>query len=125
MLKAGFTCRAVWPYQRLVNELDPELLTDHTEGGPNLADPTVRARQYHTRHIRNMSVLRRPLNPTSDLWRQLMQTGFPFIKRELLRDNPTHVPDVAEWREVAAAQSAANLQFIERDLQRTLKSRTP
>jgi len=125
MLKAGFTCRAIWPYQRLVNDLDPDLLTDHTEGGPNLADPTVRARQYQTRHIRNLSVLRRPLNPTSDLWRQLMQTRFPFIKRELLRDNPTHVPDVAEWREVAVAQSAANLQPIERDLQRTLRDRTP
>ena len=44
LLKAGFTCRAVWPYQRLVNDLDPDLLTDHTEGGPNLADPTIRAR---------------------------------------------------------------------------------
>ena len=125
LLKAGFTCRAVWPYQRLVNDLDPDLLTDHTEGGPNLADPTIRARQYQTRHIRNLAVLRMPLNPTSDLWRQLMQTQFPFIKRELLRDNPTHVPDVAEWRDVAAAQSAMSLGPIERDLQRTLKNRTP
>ena len=85
----------------------------------------MRARQYQTRHIRNLSVLRMPLNPTSDLWRQLMQMQFPFIKRELLRDNPTHVPDVAEWRDVAIAQSAAHLQPIERDLQRTLKNRTP
>jgi len=125
MLKAGFTCRAIWPYQSLINDLDPELLMDHTEAGPNLADPTIRARQYHTRHIRNVVVARRPLNPTSDLWRQLMQARFPFIKRELLRDNPTHVPDVAEWRDVAIAQSAMNLQPIERDLQRTLRDRTP
>lgn len=125
LLKAGFTCRAIWPYQRLVNDLDPELLIDHTEGGPNLADPTVRVRQYHTRHIRNLSVARLPLNPTSDLWRQLLKTQFPFIKRELLRDNPTHVPDVAEWWDVARAQFSANLQPIERDLQRTLKDRTP
>jgi len=125
LLKAGFTCRAVWPYRTLIKDLDPELLMDYTEGGPNLADPTIRARQYHTRHIRNASVLRVPLNPTSDLWRQLMQAGFPFIKRELLRDNPTHVPDVAEWREVAAAQSATHLAAIERDLQRTLKDRAP
>ncbi len=125
LLKAGFTCRAVWPYRSLIKDLDPELLVNHTEGGPNLADPTIRARQYHTRHIRNASVLRVPLNPTSDLWRQLMQAKFPFIKRELLRDNPTHVPDVAEWREVAAAQSATHLAAIERDLQRTLKDRAP
>lgn len=125
LLKAGFTCRAIWTYQSLISDLDPDLLMDHTEGGPNLADPTIRARQYHTRHIRNAAVLRLPLNPTSDLWRQLMQAKFPFIKRELLRDNPTHVPDVAEWREVAAAQSAMHLAAIERDLQRTLKNRAP
>jgi len=125
MLKAGFTCRAIWPYQSLVKDLDPELLMDHTEGGPNLADPAVKARQYHTRHIRNIVMLRMPLNPTSDLWRQLMHARFPFIKRELLRDNPSRVPDVAEWREVAAAQSATNLGPIERDLQRTMKDRAP
>jgi hypothetical protein len=125
LLKAGFTCRAIWPYESLIKDLDPELLMDHTEGGPNLADPTIKARQYHTRHIRNAGVLRLPLNPTSDLWRQLVQARFPFIKRELLRENPTHVPDVAEWREVAAAHSTTNLAPIERDLQRTLKNRTP
>jgi hypothetical protein len=125
MLKAGFTCKAVWPYQSLIKDLDPELLMDHPEGGPNLADPTIRARQHHTRHIRSAAVLRLPLNPTSDLWRQLLRAKFPFIKRELLRDNPTHVPDVGEWREVAAAQSATNLTAIERDLQRTLKDRAP
>ncbi len=125
MLRSGFTCRAIWPYQSLIKDLDPELLTDYSEGGPNIADPTIRARQYHTRHIRNAVVLRVPLNPTSDLWRQLIHARFPFIKRELLRDNPTHVPDVAEWQEVAATQSNANFSAIERDLQRTLKNRAP
>lgn len=125
MLRAGFTCRAIWPYQSLVSALDPELLVDHTEGGPNLADPTIKARQYHTRHIRNTVVLRMALNPTSDLWRQLIQARFPFIKRELLRDNPTHVPDVSEWREVAAGMQASGLAHIERDLQRTMKDRAP
>jgi len=125
LLKAGFTCRAIWPYESLVRDLDPVLLVDHPEGGPNLADPTIRVRQYHTRHIRNTAVMRVPLNPTSDLWRQLIQARFPFIKRELLRANPTHVPDVAEWRDVVAAHSAMELAAIERDLQRTLKNRTP
>ncbi len=125
LLKAGFTCRAIWPYRSLINDLDPALLMDHSEGGPNLADPTIRARQYQARHIRNAVVQRVPLNPTSDLWRQLLLAKFPFIKRELLRDNPTHVPDVAEWREVAAAHSATNFAAIDKDLQRTLKDRAP
>ena len=125
LLRAGFTCRAIWPYQSLIKDLDPELLIDFAEGGPNLADPAVRARQYHTRHIRNTVMLRIPLNPTSDLWRQLMRARFPFIKRELLRDNPSRVPDVADWREQATAQCATNLGAIERDLQRTLRDRAP
>ena len=125
LMRAGFTCRALWPYGDLVRDLDPELLTDFKEGGPNLADPAVRARQDHTRRVRGHVVDRTPLNPTSDLWRQLLAAGFPFLKRELLRDNPSRVPDVAEWREVALEHHAANLAPIERDLQRTLKNRAP
>ena len=68
---------------------------------------------------------RTPLNPTSDLWRQLLAARFPFIKRELLRDNPTRVPDVVEWRDVVAEIAETSLAPIERDLQRTLRNRTP
>ena len=42
LLKAGFTCRAIWSYRSLTNDLDPELLIDHVEAGPNLADPTIK-----------------------------------------------------------------------------------
>ncbi len=125
MLRAGFTCRAVWPYGSLVGDLDPELLTDFKEGGPNLADAAVRARQHHARWVRGHVTDRTPLNPTSDLWRQLLAAGFPFLKRELLRDNPTRVSDVGDWREVALAHHATDLAPIERDLQRTLKNRAP
>ena len=129
MLKAGFTCRAIWPYQTLINDLDMDLLNDKkidvAKDGPNLNDPIVRARRQHVLRLRDAVSLRVPLNPTSDLWRQLLRAGFPFIKRELLRDNPTHVPDVVEWRDVAGDIPAASLAPIERDLQRTLKDRTP
>ncbi len=125
LLKAGFTCRAIWPYQDLVRDLDPELLTDFKEGGPNLADAAVRARQHHARWIRGHAVTRTPMNPTSDLWRQLLASGFPFIKRELLRQNPTRVSDVEDWREVALEHHASDLAPIERDLQRTLKNKAP
>ena len=125
LLRAGFTCRAIWPYQDLVRDLDPELLTDFKEGGPNLADAAVRARQHHARWIRGHAVNRTPMNPTSDLWRQLLASGFPFIKRELLRENPTRVSDVEDWRDVALEHHASDLAPIERDLQRTLKNKAP
>ena len=128
LLKAGFRCRAIWPYQALVRDIDAELLMDHKEGGPNLADPAIRARQVHARRLRAAVVERVALNPTSDLWRQLLSAGYPFIKRELLRDNPTRVPDVAEWRSVLADTGGCvrgALGPIELDLQRTLKNRAP
>ena len=65
-------------------------------------------------HLRSPSLLR--LNPTHDLWRQLLDAGFPFIKRELLHDNPARVPDVSEWRHIVHASDGAVLEEIEQDL---------
>ena len=46
-------------------------------------------------------------------------------KRELLRDNPTRVADIAEWRSVLRETSEADPGFIERDLQRALRNTSP
>lgn len=56
-----------------------------------------------------------PLNPTSDLWRPLLDAGFPFIKRELLRRNPTRVPGVGAWQEVCD-RLGLDVSSIEADL---------
>jgi hypothetical protein len=127
LLKAGFSCRAIWPYKTLIQDIDLALLRDRDKDdeGPNMNDPIVQARRKHVLRLREAVAGRTPLNPTSDLWRQLLMARFPFIKRELLRDNPTEVPDVVEWREVAANVSETSLAPIERDLQRTLRNRAP
>lgn len=36
------------------------------------------------------------INPSIQLWRELLEKGFPFIKTELLRDNPTD-EDLTGW----------------------------
>ncbi len=127
LVKAGFSCRAVWPYQDLIKNIDIDYVRDHKEAdeGPNLADPIVQARRQHILRLRGAVADRTPLNPTSDLWRQLLAARFPFIKRELLRDNPTRIADVGEWQDVASEISQWGLEPIERDLQRALKNRTP
>ncbi len=129
LLSAGFRCRAIWPYAALCQDIEPDLLRNHKEGGPNLADPVIAVRQDQARRIRAGVVQQIALNPTSDLWRQLLQARYPFMKRELLRSNPTFVPDVAEWREVACTDPAVLLPgamaTIELDLQRTLKNKAP
>ncbi len=52
-------------------------------------------------------------NPTHAQWRELLTRGFPYIKAELLRDNPVGV-DIADWRDFVA--SPALLAAIEADL---------
>ena len=39
-------------------------------------------------------------NPTLARWRGLLNAGFPFVKRELVRTNPLRDPMVSQWREI-------------------------
>ena len=58
-------------------------------------------------------------NPMFADWRELLSDGFPFLKRELLRDNPTADPGIAAWRQLVAEPF---VREIERDLGRWKKS---
>jgi lipopolysaccharide biosynthesis protein len=58
---------------------------------------------------------RKPGNPTLNDWQALLDAGFPFLKRELLRDNPTGETDLDAWR---PAVPAAYVAEIEADLRR-------
>jgi hypothetical protein len=124
MLRAGLRCKAIWPYAELVAQVDPSLLLEDGSEAPVSKDPMVDVRKIHARRIRHAAVARVPLNPTSDLWRQLLLAGFPFLKRELLRDNPTDVQDLVDWRIVLERDLQADPCFIELDLQRAMRNRT-
>ncbi len=43
-------------------------------------------------------------NPTLTRWRELTERGFPYLKAQLLRDNP-HEADIADWRSVVEERS--------------------
>jgi hypothetical protein len=90
-----------------------------------VVDPLEHMRIVANHRLRTAAASRTALNPTSDLWRQLLLAGFPFLKVELLRKNPTNVPDVADWRSVAAEIPGADLAMIERDLQLQMRNRSP
>ena len=127
LLRGGMRLRSVWNYADLVELIDPLLLRKEVprddDDDVNI-DPAVTVRRAHALRIRDHATQRTPLNPTSDLWRQLLDSGYPFLKRELLRDNPTHVQDVFEWR-----RTMERMEFdpthIDRDLQRALRRRSP
>jgi hypothetical protein len=128
MMKGGLQCAALWPYETLVKmanraELEKVIEAEETELGK--ADPIQIARKLQVLRIRDGKARRVALNPTADLWRQLLVSGFPFIKRELLRDNPTRVEDVGDWEEVVRDELGADPDLILRDLRTMLKGSAP
>jgi Rhamnan synthesis protein F len=53
-------------------------------------------------------------NPTHVLWRELIEThGVPFLKVELLRDNPASISDVGLWRDVVTQHAPELTPMIE------------
>lgn len=123
LLNAGLKCKPLWTYNdlidRVVNEsVDHELkVSEH--------DPMMQMRLAANRRLRKAIAHRAPLNPTADLWRQLLQAGFPFLKVELIRKNPTDVPDVADWHYIVASIPGADPEIIERDLKQNIRNRSP
>lgn len=122
LIRAGFHCGAVWPYSRLVADAVAQPLVKDGNDKEGDFDPLVHMRLTRARWLRGTVANAVPLNPTNDLWRELLRTGFPFLKRELLRDNPTNVSDLYDWREVAL-QLGIDITLIENDLKRTLRNR--
>jgi hypothetical protein len=125
LARAGLRLKSVWKYEELIHRVNPAWLMEIPENNPGLvsAEPLHRMRFVHAHRIRANAAARRPLNPTSDLWRQLLETGFPFLKRELLRDNPSQIADIAEWREVVERTMGPVPEMIERDLQKVMRNR--
>ena len=55
-------------------------------------------------------------NPTLGGWRALLEAGFPFLKRELLRDNPTKVLGLEAWRALVPPEYVTEIEGeLERD----------
>jgi hypothetical protein len=67
-----------------------------------------------------------PANPTHSLWRVLIESGrLPFVKVELLRDNPAGVPDICDWPSVVGARAPTLVPIIEADLARRMRLNRP
>jgi len=58
------------------------------------------------------------ISPTHRGWRGLLQGGCPFLKIQLLRDNPMQVPDLDDWETVLGEVSGYDLKLIRNHLDR-------
>jgi len=128
MIKAGLRCEALFPYEELIKLVDEqtlENLLDIEDREAANTDPVHTTRKRQIMRVRGAKARRIALNPTADLWRQLLISGFPFIKRELLRKNPANVEDIGDWLDVAREQVGADIEPILRDLRLMLKDQAP
>ncbi len=123
LLKAGLRCQSLWPYLDLLRDVINASPAEASEASKS--DPIHQMRVQANQRLRSAVAQRTALNPTSDLWRQLLLAGFPFLKVELLRRNPTQVPDVADWIAVVAEMPGADTTTIERDLQVMMRNHSP
>lgn len=128
MIKSGLRCTALWPYEQLTamaGEALTNFLEEDASSEEEQEDPVQKMRLTQLLRIRIDMARRAPMNPTSDLWRQLLQAGFPFIKRELLRENPTRVNDISEWADIVREELGADPDPVRRELRLMLKGQAP
>jgi hypothetical protein len=143
LIDAGLRCKAIWPYDEMIKALrraeaeranrdsmvdagsasQMEFKRGNNRRGPN--NPFAQAGQRNSERLLRIAYRRVPLNPTADLWRVLIEQGFPFLKRELLRDNPSRVPDVAAWSSVIDEIYGCDVRVIISDLEKSLKNLAP
>ena len=123
-MAAGLRCQAVWPYMSLIAAAKRRAVVKANDRLDD-NDPFGVAARKAENHILRAAVASAPMNPTTELWRLLLEAGFPFLKRELLRENPARVSDIAAWRTVLEERLGQDTGVVIRDLERCLRQRTP
>ncbi|MHB1301958.1 MAG: rhamnan synthesis F family protein [Acidiphilium sp.] len=128
MIKAGLRVAVLWPYDMLTKQITRDQLAGYLDveaAASGRSDPMDVTRWLHVLRLRDAIARRKALNPTSDLWRHLLLSGYPFIKRELLRDNPTRVEDVGDWADVLRDTLGVDPAPIIADLRTMLRGDAP
>ncbi len=119
---AGLRCAAVWDHLGLIEAMQELLETAEAESKASFEEATLSRMAERAVWCADRRI---PLNPTSDLWLALLRQGFPFLKRELLRLNPSRAPNLLAWhRPVKLADPDAYAEIVA-DLQRSLRHQTP
>ena len=115
-LSAGLRVGAVWRYLDLVDRISSRDLKNESL---HLADASMIALIQSSQ--KNLPVL----NPTHQLWLELLRDDFPFIKRELLRDNPTHVKGLSAWHQIVGKTNLTSYDAIILHLAQTIRNKAP
>jgi hypothetical protein len=120
LLHAGLRCAAAFPYEAL-----SAAALDGRAPATTLPPALATLAEAATRQALARALDQAPMNPASELWRPLMEAGFPLLKREILARNPQSAPDIAAWRLVAGTRCETTTRLVIEDLRLRLRWRTP
>lgn len=124
--QSRLTCRVAFPFETaerlgLANQYFVEkLVAAHPllAGDQPLPDPYDAVGWRRLTNTLRASVWRYALNPTHYYWRLLVEEmGFPFLKTELVIQNPACIPDVPDWQEMVGPDSPVTLEEIREHLE--------
>lgn len=112
---SAFSALMCTPMQAMSNKL---ALVLKYEIGLSQALASAGLRYYAAFSFDEQQVIarRHPYNPAHILWREVIETGVPFLKVELLRLNRMRVVDAVKWRSVVASRDPLLASMIQQDL---------
>jgi lipopolysaccharide biosynthesis protein len=120
LMRGGLRCRALFPYRDAVSALIRAIREQNALGNETLS----LAQRDYLKHLFGMTQMGTPLNPTHYFWDYLVgKMGCPFIKRDLLRDNPCDVPFLQYWQDVVRSVSSYDTDLIVRHLEGSARHR--
>ena len=121
LIRDGLRCRALFPYRDAATQLVEAVRQRRTEF------PYARSTPTHGPFLESVvSAVEQgiPLNPAHAFWAHLIaRMGCPFVKRELLRDNPVRIPGLIHWEALIRSVSDYNTDLIARHLELTVRRR--
>ncbi|WP_284945850.1 rhamnan synthesis F family protein [Acidisoma cladoniae] len=126
--RGGIRPAALFPQSALLDEAEIERLEAVLKDGQaqHGANERLQAQATHAHRIlRSARLGKQDLNPSIDLWRQLLCAGYPFVKRELLLANPSKVTDVFDWESVVSHRLHADPQPLAAQIRLSLGDRLP
>jgi rhamnosyltransferase len=88
LIKYGFKLGAYYDYWSLISSIN-------------------KSHPYYSLIVNNF------VNPTHFLWDKLLEKGCPFIKIELLRDNPSKISNVYQWEKILFDSKNTQLQPLQ------------
>lgn len=117
--KAGLRTRAMFRYRDQLAEF-----FDRIGDASVLDDKNLTNRHRAVLHqIFEFAEGGAPLNASHFFWDQLLMDGYPFIKREILQQNPMNLPGLYKWENLVQELSDYDLELINDHLEATMRGR--